>query len=120
VALVFISSPEAMARNPGNGGFVQSLYSSFLGRTGSSVEVSGWETALNQKRLARTDLARSFLRSAESARRISASLYIQFLHRRADQAGVSAWSSAFQSGTVDSAGMILAFLSSAEFQTKAA
>ncbi|MCE2806383.1 MAG: DUF4214 domain-containing protein, partial [Gemmataceae bacterium] len=60
------------------------------------------------------------LRSAESARRISASLYIQFLHRRADQTGVSAWSSAFQSGTVDSAGMILAFLSSAEFQTKAA
>ena len=120
VALIFISSPEAMARNPGNRGFVQSLYSSFLGRTGSSVEVSGWETALNQKRLARADLARSFLRSAESARRISASLYIQFLHRRADQAGVSAWSSAFQSGTVDSAGMILAFLSSAEFQTKAA
>jgi hypothetical protein len=97
---------------PGDYAYVQTLYNNLLGRTGTSAELAGWITVINNAGQAAA--ADGILRSSEALGRIVQGYYIEYLGRAAAASEVAGWVNHLQNGW--SPEMVQAvFISSPEF-----
>jgi hypothetical protein len=80
--------------------YVQKLYQTILGRTGSPFEVAGWVTAL-QGAVGPAGVAAGFEHSAEARARLVESWYSTYLGRVPATAEVQAWVGAMMSGATE-------------------
>jgi hypothetical protein len=69
--------------------YVQALYQSLLGRSGSTAEVAGWVSALSLE--GRSSVTLGFLQSQEFRTDVFQSYYSTLLHRSADATGLAGW-----------------------------
>jgi hypothetical protein len=96
-----------------NQAFVQSLFNSFLGRTGTISELNFWASNLNGAN-GQSTIVNGIVKSTESLNRIVNSMYLQYLGRSADSLGQAYWVSQIQAGaSLES--IQAGFISSAEF-----
>lgn len=93
--------------------YVNDLYQSVLGRAGGAGEVDAW-TARLQGGASTSDVANSFLKSAEYRGLQVDQLYLTLLNRPADSAGRSSWVNQLEGGmTVDE--LCVNFVTSPEY-----
>jgi probable HAF family extracellular repeat protein len=108
VAQLFLGSPEYANTSIGqsNAAFVQSLYSTALGRSPDAPGFQGWETALNTGTLSRADVVNGFLASSEfqsdhagqSDAAYINEVYEVALQRPAEPQGLAGWETALSNG----------------------
>ena len=93
VAIAFYSSPEYYngIGQGNNTAWVESLYTSMLGRTADPNGLAGWVSMLNSGASLST-VAGGIYNSPESCGVRVNALYLQFLNRTVDPAGLSTWS----------------------------
>ncbi len=102
---------------PGNQRFVQNLYLDFLGRAGSTAELTYWINALPT--LGTNGVASGIEHATEAARRLVDLYYAQFLGRSPATGEDNYWVTLFsQSGTTQEQ-VITGFLGSPEFSNRA-
>jgi hypothetical protein len=84
----FISSPEFISSN--NSDYVQGLYRTFLGRTGTATELAYWYGQLPSVGL--SGVALGFATSPENRNHYISDIYKDFLHRTANTSDLTFWS----------------------------
>lgn len=77
--------------------YIGSLYTTYLGRSGSAAELDSWANQLSGK--PRQVIANAILGSHEAHVHKVDSLYETYLGRQADPAGEAAWANALDTGT---------------------
>ena len=110
--------PVPSAASPGtdaNAAYVQSLYRSVLGRSGSGGEVDGWLAKLKAG-MPRQQVALGFINSLEHRQDEVRSYYATFLHRAPDGTSVN-WVNELQAG-VPEAKVVEAILDAPEYQAE--
>jgi hypothetical protein len=108
LAQSILGSPEYQTTSIGqsNASFVQSLYSTALGRSPDAPGFQSWENALNTGTLSRADVVNGFLASTEfqsdTAGQSDATyineVYEVALHRAAETQGLAGWEAALSNG----------------------
>jgi autotransporter-associated beta strand protein len=92
--------------------FIQNLYVTFLGRTGSRAELDNWMAAIPG--IGQQGVANAIVHSTESLARVVDGLYVHYLGRHADQGGKAGWAAYLQGGGTEE--QVVSFLmSSSEF-----
>ncbi len=107
----FISSAEFISSN--NSDYVQGLYRTFFGRTGSASELAFWYGQIQQPN-GLNIVAQGFATSAENRQSYVQSTFTQYFHRRGNAAEVSFFAN--QSGDLLAVASLM--LSSSEFFNK--
>ncbi len=83
----FIASPEFIANN--NSDYIQGLYRTFFGRTGSSTELAYWYSQLPSLGLA--GVAQGFASSTENRQQFITQIFENYLHQTPTSAQVATW-----------------------------
>lgn len=96
--------------------YVEKLYQSVLGRSGSDADVLAWTGALNQG-VPRPDVAMAFLNSPEYHADLVNSIYLQLLGRPADFVGQTFWAGQLNAG-ITAEQVMAAIASSGEYFLK--
>jgi hypothetical protein len=97
-----------------NGAFVTALYASVLGRSPDPDSFSFYKASLDAGQVTRPQLAQSFLRSAESARRVGSADIRTYLRREPDPGTIAAMSQGVGAGVPYGTYAVI-FLGSQEF-----
>jgi hypothetical protein len=88
VQAAILSSSEFLAKHGGaNAGFVDALYTTFLGRTADAGGRNYWLTVLAGGTLTRGDVAYAFLRSSEYLGKLVNDIYLTYQRRPVDAGG---------------------------------
>jgi hypothetical protein len=110
----FLTSAEYTASHATNAAFVQGLYQQLLQRSPDTGGAAAWQQALNSG-LSRSEVALSFLFSAEGTGKEVGGYYVAYLRRPPDPAAQS-WSAALQTRqTLSHDQVVAAILGSQEF-----
>ena len=117
VVIMLVTSAEYTSEHADASDYVQSLYRTILGRTGSTSEINLYVQLLANG-MSRAAVARGILYSTEAAELTVNAFYAQFLQRSADATGLAMYESQLESG-VNPSLVAAEILASAEFFNRA-
>jgi hypothetical protein len=117
VVLGFLNSPEYQAGHISDAAYVNDLYFDVLGRSAEATGLASWEGVFKSG-ASRSAVARDFIDSPESQRRIVDGYYAALLHRAGEDAGVANWLSHLQDD-LSPKSIGVAFLASTEYLANA-
>jgi hypothetical protein len=97
VVVGFLTSPEYQAMHESDDAFIHALYLDVLSRSAEAAGLANWQQVLHNG-ASRSLVAREFVNSLESHRRVVDSFYAAFLHRAGEAPGEPNWLTHLQAG----------------------